>query len=132
MNPRKRTALYLTAIFCAGLLTGGLLGAALTKYYIVQAIHPRALAKRIEKELTQKLDLDAAQQQKTHVLVSNSMTRIMGIYSDTIKKIDDELLDAQISLTSELTPEQREKLKALAKNRQDFLRQHAPVAPTGL
>jgi len=128
----RKTHFYLAAIFLAGALTGGLLGAALTKQYLVKALHPKALASRIEKELTQKLGLDEAQQKTTRLLVDRSMTRIMGIYSETIQKIDAELLEAQKALTSELTPEQREKLKDLASSRQDFLRKHAPVAPTGL
>lgn len=128
----RKTYFYLAAIFLAGVLTGGLLGATLTKQYLVKALRPRAMATRIEKELTQKLGLDAAQQKKTRILVDASMTRIMGIYSETIQKIDAELLDAQKELTSELTPEQRAKLKDLASSRQDFLRKHAPVAPTGL
>lgn len=132
MNRQKKIALYLVAIFCVGLVAGGVLGVSLTKYHLLQSLHPKRLASRIEKELVQKLDLNPAQQQKTHILVDHSMTRIMGIYSETIQKVDAELLDAQNELVSELTPEQREKLKALAKNRQDFLRQHAPIAPTGL
>jgi len=128
----RKIYFYLAAIFLAGVLTGGLLGATLTKQYLVKALRPRAMASRIEKELTKKLGLDAAQQKKTRILVDGSMTRIMGIYSETIQKIDAELLDAQKELTSELTPEQREKLKDLATSRQDFLRKHAPVAPTGL
>jgi len=132
MNQRKRVWFYLAAIFCVGLLAGGLLGATLTKRYILQPPRPKMLASQIEKELTRKLGLDAVQQQKTRLLIDGSITRIMGIYSDTITKIDAELLDAQKALTSELTPEQRMKLKDLAKNRQDFLRKHAPLAPTGL
>jgi len=132
MNSRKRTSLYLAGIFCAGLLTGALLSAALVKHAMMQPPHPHALAARLEKELTQKLDLNTAQQQKTRVLIDGSITRIMAIYSDTIQKIDTELLTAQKTLTSELTPEQREKLKDLATDRQDFLRKHAPMAPTGL
>lgn len=128
---KRKTYFYLAAIFLAGALTGGLLGATLTKQYLVKALRPRAMASRIEKELTQKLDLDAAQQKKTRILVDGSMTRIMAIYAETIQKIDAELLDAQKELTSELTPEQRAKLKDLATSRQDFLRKHAPVAPTG-
>ncbi len=132
MNPRIKTSLYLAAIFCTGLLAGGVLGTALTKHYILQPPRPKALAARIERELTQKLDLDAAQQQKTRILIEGSISRIMDIYSETIRKIDAELLDAQKTLTSDLTPEQRKKLKDLAKDRQEFLRTHAPVAPTGL
>ncbi len=128
----RKTYLYLAAIFLAGVLTGGLLGAALTKQYLVKALRPRAMASRIEKELTQKLGLDDAQQKTTRLLVDRSMTRIMRIYAETIQKVDAELLDAQKELTSELTPEQKLKLKDLAESRQDFLRKHAPVAPTGL
>lgn len=128
----RKTYLYLAAIFLAGVLTGGLLGATLTKQYLVRALRPRVMASRIEKELAQKLDLDPTQQKTTRLLVDRSMTRIMGIYAETVQKIDAELLDAQKELTSELTPEQREKLKDLATSRQDFLRKHAPVAPTGL
>ncbi|TSA37557.1 MAG: hypothetical protein D4R65_00410 [Verrucomicrobiaceae bacterium] len=128
----RKTYLYLAAIFLVGALTGGLLGATLTKQYLVKALHPKALASRIEKELTQKLGLDDAQQKTTRLLVDRSMARIMGIYAETIQKVDAELLDAQKELTSELTPEQRIKLKDLAASRQDFLRKHAPVAPTGL
>lgn len=128
----RKTYIYLAAIFLAGVLTGGLLGAALTKQYLVRALHPKALASRIQQELTQKLGLDDAQQKTTRLLVDRSMTRIMGIYAETIQKVDAELLDAQKELTSELTAEQRIKLKDLAESRQDFLRKHAPVAPTGL
>lgn len=132
MNRKNKILFYFAAIFCVGVLAGGLLGISLTKHYLLQSLHPKKLASRIETELVQKLDLDAVQQQKTHILVDRSMSRIMGIYSETIQKIDAELLDAQKELTSELTPEQRDKLKNLAKNRQDFLRKHAPIAPTGL
>jgi len=132
MNLKTRTFLYLAAIFCIGLLTGGVLGVAATKHTLLQPPHPGPLASRIEKELAQKLDLTAAQQQKTHLLVEDTIQKIMGIYSKTIREIDAELLEAQKTLTSELTPEQRAKLSELAKNRQDFLRKHAPVAPTGI
>lgn len=132
MNLKNRTSFYLAAIFCVGLLTGGVIGVAATKHHLLQPPHPGPLASRIEKELVQKLDLTAAQQQKTHLLIGETIQKIMGIYSKTIREIDAELLEAQESLTSELTPEQRAKLSDLAKNRQDFLRKHAPVAPTGI
>lgn len=132
MNQRKKTCLYLAAIFCAGLLAGGVLGSSLTKRAILQPPHPQALASRIEKELVQKLGLDATQQKKTRLLIDGSITRIMGIYFESIWKIDSELLAAQDALISDLTPEQKTKLKDLAKDRQEFLRNHAPVAPTGL
>jgi Spy/CpxP family protein refolding chaperone len=132
MNMQTRNTLLLAALFGVGLLTGGVLGAAITKHSLLQPPRPGPLASRIEQELVQKLDLTSAQQQKAHLLVQNSMQKIMVVYSQTIRKIDAELLDAQRKLTSELTPEQRAKLSDLAKDRQEFLRKYAPMAPTGM
>ena len=129
MTRRTRSFFYLTALFLAGVLTGGLLGLSLAKKQMTRPLQLDRLAPRIEQEITTKLDLDAAQQQKLRPLIDRSLERIGGIYFQTLREIDGVLHDAQIELEADLRPEQKAKMGTLAPSRQDFIKKHNPLSP---
>ena len=101
----------------------------ITKRQMMKPVDLTSIATIVKKELTEKLDLDAAQQKKIEPLVDRSMDRIRLIYFDTLGKIDGVLLDEQKNLVADLRPEQVAKLSSLAKSRQDFIRKHNPMEP---
>lgn len=123
----KKSTVYVLVIFLLGLATGGVIGVTIAKQQMMQAVKFKAIAKSVQNELIEKLDLDTAQQQKLGPLVDRSMDRIKVIYFDTLMKIDEVLLDSQNELVADLRPEQVAKLSTLAKSRQDFIQKHNPI-----
>lgn len=123
----KKTTVYVLVIFLLGLATGGVIGVTFAKQQMMKAVKFKAIARSVQNELVQKLDLDATQQQKLGPLVDRSMDRIKVIYFDTLTKIDGVLLESQNELVSELRPDQVAKLSTLAKSREDFIRKHNPM-----
>lgn len=124
--------LHAGLIFFAGLIAGVMIGNAHAKRQQIMLPDPEALASQIERKLARKLALNEEQQETTARLVRRSIRNILEIHAETVSQIDAELLAAQNALVSDLTPEQIEKLRHLARDRQEFLREHAPMAPTGL
>lgn len=123
----KKTTVYVLVIFLLGLASGGVIGVTFAKQQMMKAVKFKAIARSVQNELVQKLDLDATQQQKLGPLVDRSMDRIKVIYFDTLTKIDGVLLESQNELVSELRPDQVAKLSTLAKSREDFIRKHNPM-----
>jgi len=129
MTARKKSWFYLVAVFLLGFIAGGVLTAALVKHRLSQPLKLASIGPQVEREITKKLDLDAEQQAKLRPLVTSTMKRINGIYFDTLQQIDAAILDAQTVFVAGLRPEQKEKLKTLATDRQDFIRKHNPLPP---
>lgn len=123
----KKSTVYVLVIFLLGLATGGIIGVTFAKQQMMKAVKFKAIARGVQNELIEKLDLDSAQQQKLEPLVDRSMDRIKVIYFDTLTRIDEVLVDAQKELVADLRPEQVAKLSTLAKSRQDFIKKHNPM-----
>ncbi len=129
MTTRGKSWLYLTGIFLAGFLAGGVLAVALVKQQLSQPYRLETIGPRVEKEIAQKLDLDAAQREKLRPLVQTTIKRINAIYFDTLQQVDAAIFDAQKVLVADLRPEQKEKLTTLATSREEFIRKHNPLPP---
>lgn len=125
----RDTRFYLVALFLAGLLAGACLGYSAARYQIMQPLKLSRLSKGIQAELTSKLGLDSAQQEKMRPLVERSIGRIQGIYSNTMGEIELVLQDSQHELESFLRPDQKAKMSDLAASREEYISKHNPLTP---
>ena len=124
---KRKFILALFLIFFLGLLTGGMIGIALAKRQISHMADLKIIGAIVKKELTSKLDLDPQQQQQVDPLVNRATDRIHGIYVDTLRRVDEVILDEQNQLVTYLRPDQVQKLSTVAKSREEFIRKHNPL-----
>ncbi len=129
MSLFHRSWFYLMAIFLAGLVAGAVLSTAFIHRQMMQPLKLDFIARQVEKELTDKLDLDAGQRERVGPLIARTMERINIIYLETLEKIDGAIHEAQKSLVADLRPDQVEKLSTVAKDRKEFIRKHNPISP---
>lgn len=127
MKIAKKSLVYILLIFLAGVVTGGVLGLSWSRQQMSRTMNFNAISRQIKAELTEKLNLDSAQQEKVGPLVDRSIERIRGIYADTLQRIDGVLLDEQKFLVADLRPDQIAKLGTIAKSRKEFIQKHNPL-----
>lgn len=129
MSLFQKSWFYLAAIFLAGLVAGAVLSAAVIHRQMLQPLQLDFIARQVEKELTNKLELDAGQRERVRPLIARTMEKINVIYVETLESIDRAIHEAQKSLVADLRPDQIEKLPTVAKDRKDFIRKHNPLSP---
>jgi len=112
--------LVIALIFGAGFAAGVVVTRAVVRHFVKQvALNPNRLRDTIEKRMTARLQLDAAQQQKVHQILTDTEADLKALRQDFTPRFLGIMSNAETEVSAALTPEQREEFaKFLAENRQ--------------
>lgn len=122
MLGKKTVALYLSAVFVAGLLAGGAAGFCLGKRRAFTASRPHDMATHLCERLKSKLHLTPEQERQIKPFVCEAATEIDSIFAvtgDRMTEIFGKLNERQAKF---LTPEQKALLEEMEQERQKFFR----------
>ena len=112
--------LVIALVFGAGFAAGVVVTRAVVRHFVKQvALNPNRLRDTIEKRMTARLQLDAAQQQKVHQILTDTEADLKALRQDFTPRFLGIMSNAETEVSAALTPEQREEFaKFLAENRQ--------------
>jgi len=110
---------YLSALFLAGVVTGGILTAQIGRRIMMKAINPQAMAGHWRHDLEGRLNLTAAQSQKIQPLLMNGISNFRSALCDQAEL---ELSNCNARIELELTPEQKIKFAEIEKEQRQFIR----------
>lgn len=114
-----KISLYLTALFLAGVVTGGILTAQIGKRIMMKAMKPQAMADHWRHDLEGKLNLTAEQSKKIEPILMDGMS---NFGSALCYQAELELSNCNARIVLELTPEQKIKFTEIDKEQQQFIR----------
>jgi Spy/CpxP family protein refolding chaperone len=126
MNPltRQKVILYLAAIFVVGGLTGGVLAWGLGQDRKQDRRPPKSQTMRdvcdhMKKRLQTKLGLTEAQMAKIEPILEETGREMQAIHKRTIGEIEELIAKQNAEIAKELTPEQRQKLEEMNRERRE-------------
>ena len=129
MNRLSRTkiALYLAAIFVAGVVTGAFGLFAVGRHMMSNPPHQDQMAARWCGELQSELNLTPEQLQKIKPIVSETLD---DVRVNLMQQLSTTISNCNTRIANELTPEQKVKFERMVKEREDMLRRKFG-GPTG-
>jgi Spy/CpxP family protein refolding chaperone len=114
-----KISLYLTALFLAGVVTGGILTAHIGRRMMMRLTQPEAMAGRWQHDLEHRLNLTAAQSQKIAPIMTDGLKDFGLVLRDQAGLV---LSNCNARIELELTPEQKIKFVEIEKEQQAFIR----------
>ena len=114
-----KIALYLGAIFCAGGVSGWMIGANAAKQKIFSPPDPREISSHMRDRLHSKLNLTEDQAKKVDALIEKNSKDMQAIHGDCMKKIHQEMTGFNAQLKGLLTPEQQAKFDEMERERRE-------------
>jgi len=129
-----KTIGYAAALFVAGGISGGALGVYETNARLFAPPREQEVALRIGQRFQQKLGLSDDQMVKIKPIIESAAKEIHAIRMETAQQTNKIFEDSYAQLAAILTPEQRQKLEEMKKERrarsQEWrLRQSGPGGP---
>jgi hypothetical protein len=122
---RGKVIAYMAALFLAGAATGSLI----TYHLPRQSDSKPDITADLRARLKTKLDLTPAQQEKIDPLVQKAGAKMTGIRVNSIESFSAALAELNAQIAPELTPEQKEKLAGMDKERQESLKRRFNYTP---
>ncbi len=123
-------------VFLAGAAADGFFAASQLHHWRAGASHPNfSLAERMRNRIETKLDLTPAQIEQARPIFDRAAAELEKIRNETGQRVHQVITEANTALATELTPEQRARLKALEKKgreEHEFRkgpRRHGPPPP---
>ena len=118
---KGKIVLYLSAIFVAGGVTGGVIGWRETKEKKWEPPTREGMCGYFRKRLQEELGLNADQVQQLEPLLQKRVKAMEEVHTRTVQQIDDLLRtsDTEIADALKLTADQRVKLQEMGKNRRE-------------
>jgi len=110
---------YLSALFLAGVVTGGILAAQIGRHMMMRVMQPEAMAGHWQHDLENRLNLTAAQSEKIAPIIRDSMNSFGPAMRDQMGLA---LSNCNARIEQELTPEQKIKFAEIEKEQQQFVR----------
>jgi hypothetical protein len=120
MPTRKTVALYLAAVFVAGLLAGAVAGYSLGKRRSWAPPQPEEMVAHICGLLKSKLHLSPEQETEIRPIVSETATELESIHSTTAGQVSAAFQRSNQRLAQFLTPEQKVLLEEMERERKKF------------
>jgi Spy/CpxP family protein refolding chaperone len=127
---KRRAIVYLAAIFLAGVVTGGVTGFTVGRRSIFRPPpQPREMAPRILEGLKKDLSLTDEQVRQIQPLLQRHCSELGALHSGTRERMAEMIRKSHEEIGQFLTPEQRDKLAALDREREAFFRQKGHGSP---
>lgn len=121
MLTKKIAAIYLAAVFVAGLLAGGVAGFSLgKKKAFAPPPRPHDMATHICDRLKSKLNLKPEQVEKIEPLVNEAAVELEAVHAATGERIAEIFRNLNQRQAQFLTLEQKALLEAMERDRQKF------------
>jgi len=117
-----KIALVLGLVFLTGLATG-VVGTRIVIRGIIRRIiaNPDLVRATIERDLTRKLKLDAAQREKVHEVLRQSQQDLRVLRAQTQPKFVEIFTNAEDQIQAVLRPEQQERWEKLKRENRQIL-----------
>ena len=129
MNARLKWTLAVAflAVFAAGAMTGGFVGAHYAKEHrkkrvMVMSPHEGAVAERMRDHLRRELELTPEQAEKVVPIIDEASAKLQTIRTETASRVRSTMEEAGREMTPHLTPEQQKKLEQLREKHRGRLR----------
>src|SRR5437899_1262340 len=113
-----KVAVYLSAIFCAGAVSGWVVAAKTTKEKMLTPPHPDEISNSIRQRVHSKLDLTAEQSTQIDKVIDKSSKDIQSIQGECMKRIRQRVNERNSQITALLKPEQQKQFDQMEKERQ--------------
>lgn len=124
---KPKAVLYLAAIFVAGLLTGAVGGYSTGKRSFYRPPPPeKKMAAHILEKLRRELDLTDEQTRQAEPLVIQCSERLRAIHEGATEEVLEVLNQTDRKLEEFLTPEQKQRLAQMQKQREEWFRKCRP------
>ena len=113
-----KIGVYLVALFLAGVVTGGILTAAIGRQIMTRVMQPEAMASRWQQDLEKRLTLNPEQSQKIAGIIMEAIGNFGSVLSEQSQLA---LSNCNARIEVELTPEQKIKFAEIEKDQQAFI-----------
>jgi hypothetical protein len=123
MRPRTRNILVVSAIFLAGMITGGLPSAVFGERIVEHRLRVENLRSSLLDILDRELDLSAAQLERIEPIVSEACEEYRHMTQETVGRVGRLVQETNRRIARELTPAQASRLAELEAERQEQVRQ---------
>jgi Spy/CpxP family protein refolding chaperone len=100
-------------VFVAGAMTGSFVGASHARHLFLGRPHQRILAERMRSQLRSQLNLTSEQMDRASAIFDKTAGQLEAIRTDTARRVHETVAEVHRQLASDLTPEQRAKLKEI-------------------
>ena len=132
MLTRKSAAIYLAAVFLAGLAAGGAAGFSVGKRNAFAPPRPQDMASHICERMKSKLHLTPEQVRQIEPLVNETAAELKAVHSTTAERITEIFQTLNQRQAQFLTPEQKVLLEEMERERRQFFRNAFQAKPGGL
>ncbi|MEK7676159.1 MAG: hypothetical protein AAB676_10050 [Verrucomicrobiota bacterium] len=124
-SPKGKAALYLAAVFVAGLIAGAMAGFALARRWPPPPPSPERMAEHIRARLTSDLRLTETQTQQISPVVDELVRQMGAEHERTVERMVQIIRTSHQRMEPFLTPEQREKFRRIQQEREQAFRRAA-------
>ena len=100
-------------VFVAGAMTGSFVGASHARHLFLGQPRQRILAERMRNQLRSQLNLTSEQMDRASAIFDKTAGQLEAIRTDTARRVQETIAEVHRQLASDLTPEQRERLKEI-------------------
>lgn len=122
MTTQLKTLFYVIALFLAGAITGGVVGACTAKRLMfLHPPRPHDLAQHLRAQLHTRLGLTPEQERRIDPILDQTDSQLKAIHREAMAKVSQAIDQTHSRIAAELTPEQQAKLKQLEKERREFM-----------
>ena len=112
-----KLTLYLTGIFVAGGISGGVIATRMDKEKAFQPPRPKEIATSLRDRLRAKITLTEEQARQLDVILERSSTEINSLNEDNGRRIKQGVSNRTAQITAILDPAQREQFEQMEKER---------------
>ena len=105
-------------VFLAGGMTGAFLGASHARHLFLDQPHQRIVAERMRSQLRSQLNLTSEQMDRASAIFDKTAGQLEAIRTETARRVHETIAEVHQQLASDLTPEQRAKLKEIDRRHQ--------------
>lgn len=110
------------AIFAAGAVTGGVIATKTARNDLYRLPKGEEMCARMRAKLQSRLDLTPDQLRQIDPLIKEATSQLQSIHRDTVKRTSHAMKECYGRMSPALDPQQRDRLEALDRERQDFIR----------
>jgi len=114
-----KVALYLTAIFAAGSVTGWMVGAKTTKVKMLSPPPPEEIGSRIRQDIHKELNLSPDQAAKVDAIIEQNSKDMKSLFDAHLQRVRQAASNRNAQIALILTPEQQAKFDDLEKRRHE-------------
>ena len=105
-------------VFVAGAMTGSFVGASHARHLFLDQPHQRIVAERMRSQLRSQLNLTSEQMDRASAIFDKTAGQLEAIRTEKARRVHETIAEVHQQLASDLTPEQRAKLKEIDRRHQ--------------